>query len=477
MFVVLPPDLPFSNDQNAYVGGAAALRAGHGYRFEQYIDLPRIGMYPPGYSVWLALFWKNGQPISVNSYRLEMANLIAAGGALFGLAACLFLSELPAGVGSAILMLFGTSVIFTQLTAWLMPDVLFTAGTCALALLIARYNPDRRKLSLWWFAAGLLAGALCVVKAVAIAYLAGLGVYGLLKGDLRRLSRLAYFALPACLAMAWLLFRKGIPTYLTAVRISDLGGVGPLLLNSIKTAVLYCSGRWLVADLLNVPDRLSGAHAFVGLSAFGEALAYLLGLGLFALPIALGIRKSLKESKEQVALFVVGAYSLLIFLWPFYDGARFGIPMIPFLLNLLWRGLPSRVAQAVFATILVVNIPGNAWLSYKTIRSQEMAAPGNLAELRQAAAWINASAGTGARVTAGRDVPLSHLYEYLGRRMLANLGPNNAMNYLDAFPVAQDNQRADYWIMDVAFYPPFEIEKQYQIQRRFGKWTILSPRR
>src|SRR5271154_3751783 len=160
LFLVLPTDLPYSNDQNAYLGGAAALRAGHGYRFEQYIDLPRIGMYPPGYSVWLALFWKNGQPVSVNSYRLELANWIAAGGALFALAACLFFSELSTGVGTAILMLFGTSLTFTQLTAWLMPDVLFVAGSCALALLLAAYNPDR-KLSLWWFSAGLLAGGLC----------------------------------------------------------------------------------------------------------------------------------------------------------------------------------------------------------------------------------------------------------------------------------------------------------------------------
>src|SRR5207237_7815040 len=73
LFLVLPTDLPFSNDQNAYLGGAASLRAWHGYRFEQYIDLPRIGMYPPGYSVWLALFWIDMQTFVANYYRMDVA--------------------------------------------------------------------------------------------------------------------------------------------------------------------------------------------------------------------------------------------------------------------------------------------------------------------------------------------------------------------------------------------------------------------
>ena len=476
LFLVLPTNLSFSNDQNVYLGGAAALRAGHGYRFEQYIDLPRIGMYPPGYSIWLALFWKNGQPISANSYRLEVANWIAAGGALFGLAACLFIGELPAGACAAFLMLFGTSLTFTQFTAWLMPDVLFVAGSCGLALLIAAYNPDR-KLSLWWFAAGLLAGALCVVKVAAIAYMAGLGVYGLLKGDLRRLSRLAYFALPACSLTAWLLLRKGVPTYATLVRISAFGGWTPFLVNTIEVAGRYCSGRWLVTDFLSVPDRLSSARAFLGFSFLVEVAAFMLGLALFVVPILLGIRKSWKQSQEQIILCVVGAYSLALFLWPYYDGARFGIALIPFLVNLIWRGLPSRLARAAFITILVINIPANAWLSHKFLRSQEKESPADLAALQQAVSWINRTAGTGARVAAGRDVPLSHLYEYLGRRLLANPGPHSASNYIDALPAAQENQWADYWITDSSFYASIGSEKLYQFQRRFGRWTIVSPRR
>ena len=74
----LRPDThAFSSDQNTYLAGAAALKAGHGYRFEPYIGLPRIGIYPPGFSIWLALFWKAGEPFAVNLHRLEVANWIA----------------------------------------------------------------------------------------------------------------------------------------------------------------------------------------------------------------------------------------------------------------------------------------------------------------------------------------------------------------------------------------------------------------
>jgi hypothetical protein len=475
LFLVLPADLPFYNDQNAYLGGAAALKAGHGYRFEQYINLPRIGMYPPGYSIWLALFWKNGQPISVNSYRVEVANWIAAGGTLFALAAYLFISELPTGVCSAVLMLFGTSVTFTQLTTWLRADVLFTGGSCALALLIATYKPDR-KLSVWWFSAGLLAGALCLVRAAAIAYIVGLGAYGLLKGNLRRFSRLACFALPACSVMLWFLLTNGLPNYAADVRTVEFGGFAGYFLNMIKVASLYCSGRWLVEGLLNVPDRLSGARAFLGISSLNETLAFILGLA-FALTIFLGIRRSPRQPNEQITLFVLGAYALQLFLWPYYAGARFGIPLIPFVTRLLWRGLPSRFAQAAFLAILVVNIPGNAWLSYKTIRSQERESLQSLAALQHAASWINETAGTGASVAAGRDVPLTHLYEYLGRRMLANVSPISEGRYIDVYPGAQNNQWADYVVTDRSVVPTGWAQKRYPIQRLFGKWTVASSRR
>ncbi len=474
LFLILPTDLPVSNDQNSYVGGAAALKAGHGYRFEQYINLPPIGMYPPGYSAWLALFWKNGQPISANSHRLEIANWLAAGGALAGLAGCLFISELPAWLGGALLMSFGTSILFTQLTFWLMSDVPFIAGTCALALLVARYDSQKSgpQLTLWWFCATLLIGALCLLRVAAVAFAAGVAAYGLWKGDLRRPSRLAWVALPPILMGLWVLHTKGIPIYASFVNAPNFSRLASRVFLAATFALIYGSQRWLVTVLLTVPDRLPLAHAFQRISAPAEALTFILAIVLFALPLFLGMRRGPKHPRDRILLFILAAYALELVLWPYHDGPRFLAPVIPFLLTFLSRGLRSKTAQAVFMTVLAVNIPGNAWFSYKTLRSQENDSIRSLAELQQAATWINASAGSGSRVAAGRDVPLSHLYEYLGRRMLANSGPNDLRGAFDVNPAAQGNLRADYIVTSASLEAS---SQRYHVERRFGHWMVLVP--
>ena len=475
LFLILPTDLPFANDQNSYLGGAAALKAGHGYKFEQYINLPPIGMYPPGYPIWLALFWKTGQPISTNAHRLEIANWLAAGAALVGLACCLFVSELPAWLGWALLMAFGTSFLFTQLTFWLMSDVLFIAGTCALALLVASYDSPKsdRALAVWWLCASLLVGALCLVRIAGVAFAAGLAIYGLWKGDLRRPSRLACFALPPILMGLWVLQTRGIPIYATFVNVPNISRLAGRVFLAAAFALLYGSQRWLVAVLLNVPSRLPLTHAFQHISALTEGLALSLGLVMFAVPLFLGIRKGSKQPRDRILWCLLGAYALELVLWPYHDGPRFLAPVIPLLLTFLARGLSSKAAQAAFLAVLAVNIPGNVWLSYKILRSQENDSIQSLAELRQAASWINTSAGTGSRVAAGRDVPLSHLYEYLDRRMLANPGPNELRTSTDVNPARQGNLRADYIVTSTA---PELSDQHYQIKNRFGRWMVLAPK-
>ena len=466
LFLVLPKDLPFANDANSYLGGAAALSAGHGYRFEQYLNLPPIRMYPPGYSIWLSLFWKNGQPISRNSYRLEIANWLAAGAALVGLAACLFISELPSWLGWTLLISFGTSVLFTQLTVWLFSDVLFTAGTCGVAFLVATYDSERSdgRLALWWFCASLLIGALCLLRLAAVALAAGLGAFGLWNADLRRPLRLACFVVPVSVAV-WLLQATTLPAYAPPLNVFRFGGLFVYALGSAAIAMLYGSQRWMVTVFLSVPDRLHYSHAFQHASALAEPLAFILGLAVFAVPIFLGIRRGPRQQKDRMALFIIGVYILELVFWSRYDGGRLGMPIIPFVLTFLARGLPSKASRIAFFAVLAVNIPANAWLSYKLIRSQEKESVQTLAELRQAASWINASAGPTSRVAAGRDVPLSHLYEYLGHRMLANVD-------VDVDPAAQGNIPAEYIVTRAPLESPIP---RYQIKRRFGHWMVMAP--
>jgi hypothetical protein len=472
LFLVLPTDLPFNNDANSYLGGAAALSAGHGYRFEQYLNLPPVRTYPPGYSGWLSLFWKNGQPISRNAYRLEIANWLAAGAALVGFAGCLFISELSSWLGWTLLISLGASVLFTQLTFWLLSDVLFTAGTCGVALLAATYDSERweRRLAVWWFCAGLLIGGLCLLRLAGLALAAGLGAFGLWNGDLRRPLRLACFVAPVSAAL-WFLQATTLPAYAAPWKVSQFGGLFSYAARSTAIAFLYGSQRWLVGVFLSVPDRSRYSHAFQHASALAETLALALGLAVFAVPIFWGIRRGPRQQKDRMALFIIGAYFLELVFWSRYDGARLGMPIVPFVLTFLARGLASQASRIAFFTVLAVNVPGNAWLSYKVIRSQEKESVQSLAELRQAAAWINASAPT-SLVAAGRDVPVTHLYEYLGRKMLANAGPNDLSASMDVNPAAQGDLRAEYIVASASRESSCG---RYQIKRRFGRWMVMAP--
>ncbi len=473
LFLFLPNSLSFAYDQNAYLGGAAALRAGHGYRFEQYIDLPRIGIYPPGYSVWLAVFWESGQPFAVNAHRLELANWVAAGLTLTALAACLAVSEMSTSAAAAVVLAVGTSAVFTDSMAWIRADVMFTGSSCLLALLLTAYEPGRR-LCLWWLAAGVLTALLYLLKTTALAYVGALGMFGLLRGDLRRPSRLICFAAPVCpVIIMWLLFTRHIPTYGTylPVRIAELGGFLHYSVNVGKQAMLYCSGRWLVDAMLSFPAGASTSNApwLARISFPAEVAALALGAALFAMPVARGIGQGPRHPRDQITLFVLGSFGLLLFLWPFYLGARCAIALIPFLANWLWRGLKSSAAQGAFIALLAVNIPANVRVSYKMIRNYERDSSNSLETLRQAASWINETAGTGALVAAGRDVPLTPLFEYLGRRVLAK--PAGDSRWADVDPAEQGNQRAEYVIIDSSRWP---VKGGSSARHYFGRWTVMS---
>lgn len=475
LFLLIPQKtLIFDYDQNAYLGGAAALKAGHGYRFEQYIDLPRIGTYPPGYSAWLAAFWENGEPFPINSNRLEFASWIAAACALFALASFLVASEMSALAASAVLLAIGTSVVFTQSMVLLRADILFTALSCLLALLIAKYEPGRSVL-IWWLAAGLLAALLYLVKTAALAYIVALGVFGLLGGDFRRPSRLLCFTVPILPVVAlWSVFTQGLPTYgsFFVLRVAELGGLPGYLLNAARQAVFYASGRWIVEAMLSFPDGASTSTApwLARISFPAEVFAFSIGLGLFAIPIFLGIRKGCSQPGDRITLLVLGSSAALFIFWPWYLGARCGIALIPFLLNWLWRGLTYKALRVAFLTVLLVNIPLNARLSYRITRNYEQESTKNLKALRQAASWINSNARTGANVAAGRDVPITQLFEYLGRRLLAV--PVGNKEYADVLPGQQSNQRADYVIIDSNEWP---VKSGYRVERVYGRWAITSP--
>ncbi len=83
-------------------------------------------------------------------------------------------------------------------------------------------------------------------------------------------------------------------------------------------------------------------------SALGEPLAFILGLTVFAVPIFLGIRRGPRQQRDRLSLFIIGVYILELIFWSRYDGGRLGMPIIPFVLTFLARGLRSKASRIAF---------------------------------------------------------------------------------------------------------------------------------
>jgi hypothetical protein len=476
LFFMLPANLAFHSDQNIYLGGVSGLVAGHGYRLEPYINTPPIGIYPPGYSVWLSIFWKSGRPLSLNCHRLEVANWLTASGALLALAGCLAIGEMPVVIASALVIALGTSVIFTQLMTGLFSDLLFAAGSGLLALFMATYEPDR-EVTLWWLTAGLLIGILYLVKTMALAYMAGLIAFGFYSYGLRRLRWLVCFMIPVLPALSvWFFLARNSPTYGSYVRLrwSELGGLGAYFWWVCKQGLSYVSARWMVEAMLSIPDRAGLSPSFKAFSGLANAFAFMLGLTFFSAPVLVGFLRCPKQPRELMKLFVVIASVLQFMLWPYYLGARCAMAIIPFVVGWVSSGYRSRIAKGAFAALLVANIPANIWLSCRIIRSEQRQSLESLEALEQAASWINESTGNQATVAAGRDVPAVQLWEFLGRRLLANASPTSGRDNIDVTPAEQHNRSADYVILDSSLQPAGWV-RNYRVQRVFGKWTVASP--
>jgi hypothetical protein len=405
-----------------------------------------------------------------------MANWLAAGAALFALSGCLAISEMPVMIACAFVIALGTSVTFTQLMTGLFPDVLFAAGSGLLALLAAAYD-FKGKTSVWWLTAGLLIGVLYLIKTAAVAYVAGLIAFGCYTYGPRRLRWLACFMVPVLPVLCiWLFLARNSPTYATYMRLrwSELGGAGGYFWWVCDQSVAYLSGRWLVEAMLSIPDRARLSPSLNALSNVANAFAFALGLTFFSLPVLAGFLRCSKQPRELMKVFVVGASLLQFILWPYYLGARCAMAIIPFVVGWLSSGYRSRIAKAAFAILLVANVPANIWLSFKIVRSEQRESVESLEALERAALWINESTGDQALVAAGRDVPVVHLWEFLGRRLLANATPGSGRDNVDVRPSEQDNKTADYVILDASLQPG-GWSHDYKVRRVFGRWTVAAP--
>lgn len=174
VLLITKPGVGVNGDAVWYLQGAQNILSGHGYSIERGDGFLPITMFPPFYSILLALLGASGIPIS------DIARILNA--ALFGYT--VFLSgwliyrlskEVWAGiVGSAIIVLF-RDLIFVH--AWALTEPLYIALTLTCLAITALYLQSSRERYL--AIASLFAGLAVITRYVGLSLVASLCVWSL----------------------------------------------------------------------------------------------------------------------------------------------------------------------------------------------------------------------------------------------------------------------------------------------------------
>lgn len=481
----LPRQAAYQNDANFYMGGAAALADGLGYRVEPYLDLPPVSQYPPLHSAYLSLFWHWGGGFPDNTPGLALAMELVALAALAFLSASLRRAGLPVWFGVLCVLLVGTSVVWLDLTTMLFSDVTFTMVGAGLIWLVGTDPGRSSRSSLWWWGLGGLLGLLWLTRSAGIAPVLGVVTLWLVNREARRVATaVALFAplLTAFLVKKWSSGQGGTYGSYFGARIVELGGWVNYLKAQLGTAWSYADGSCWVEALFSVPSRMRYYHGTLGPLPADGLHAISVGLGFLVMALMIrGAWQRRENSLTQAALWVLFLYFGILFAWPFAIGTRAVLVTLPLTLVWLWQGISGlapasgrgqKILWAAVAAFMGLNVIGNMEVSRRESRQFSRDAVQELAALRELAIWIRQRPGPEILVSASRDVPVNQLRHYLGRRLLANPAPEMLPgSFYDVPPALQGNRTADYAVVREGGSLTYG-RRVLQVERTFGPFQL-----
>ena len=482
---LLPRQPVFLNDANFYLGGAISLVEGTGYRMEPYLGLPAISSYPPLHSAWLALFvwWGGGFPAS--SPWLVAGMEILALGSLTFLALGLRREGLPLWFGGLCVLLLGTSVVWLVLTSLLFSDVAFTMLGAAIFWWTGHKPAGSTGRVSWWFVLGSVLGLMVLERSAGIALIGGVSLLWLLDRDARSVRQGLTFFVPLAVAM-WVKYSATGDTgtygsYFWS-RFEELGGWKGYAGQVMENTWDYVNGRCWTDGLLNAVFRVSGWAENRGAFAQGLSLvSEIIALAVTSL-ILLGAWRQRGRSLTRAALVVLLPYGAMLALWPFGLGARSVLVALPMVLVWLWHGLDSlpfapgkkRWVRAAVGVFLVVNVAGNFELTRRESRNMVKVGSRELDDIRALADWLRKTAPPEVFVSASRDIPVNHLRQYLGRRLLNYPTPEVSPDrFYDVLPSAQGDHITDYAVFRTGAFLTYGKHK-LKIEREFGAFMVCS---
>ena len=311
-------------DDGIYAILGKALATGHGYRYLNIPGLPHAAHYPPAYPAFLALLWKVAPafPQNVALFTFSSAAflaLAAVGGHFFararaGLSARSATGVILATVASVPILIFGVYVLSEPMfMALLFPALL-------LAERAAEGGRPREAL-----AAGLVAGALAMVRTPGALLLPAL----VLTLVLRRRWIAAGLALGAgaLLVVPWELWAGAHAAEIPPVLVGKYGSYGGWLAGALRSDGFPFLTGVVLKNIHEVVDMAAKMFSGVdpGGAGPGPVLRYTI-VGLLVGLMALGMIRSAR--RIPVTLLFIGAYLLLVIVWPF-DPTRFVWAILP----------------------------------------------------------------------------------------------------------------------------------------------------
>ena len=336
------------------------------------------------------------------------------------------------------------------------------------------------------FLAGLLAAAAIMVRSVGVVLLVAPVILLVIDGSrrpLRRLARAALFVASASIPLlVWQVRQSAFPTgdsygrtWTTAreaehtdasglaLQFERLGRFGPMRLEEIKEAIL--------------PSRLAW-RAFQ--PPFDGVTTLLVG-GFF---LAISLVRIIRELSPTDVYFLL--FLLLLSLWPWDEGVRLVVPLIPLLIgNALWaarrwwrrvgvRRWERRMLGVAFALFIMVQA-GEMRLAQSRIPGRRAKAMRRIGEMRELAARIREKLPAGAGlmcVTPNENNSKTILAgaSYLARTPIRrSLDVHGEM----AEPQAMPRQLHTFVYKTLAE----QVARQWNVVPRFvaGDFTVLSP--
>jgi hypothetical protein len=334
-------------DDAIYTVLGKALATGEGYRMINLPGTPHATHYPPGYPLLLALLWNIAPEFPDNVVVFKFANALllalAALGAYWFVRVRLKYSPLAA---AAIAAAGTASLAMLQLAALVLSEPLFIVFLFLALLAIERSAASGRMRDA--ALAGLLLGALCLVRTIGVVAVAGGVMVLLLHRRIR--SAAVVVAVSAMFLVPWQLWVGAHQSELATILHGKYGPYGSWLAEGYRTGGIGFARGVIVENLASTANTLS--YLFMPVQFFWPRLVALVALTFAVVGGGIVIWKRAPSVVAFVALYLI-----LIVIWPF-DPYRFLLALWPVLaivvgaaIYTLWGWRPSGGARVVLRVL------------------------------------------------------------------------------------------------------------------------------